>query len=259
MSKTIKSAIKTIPGLNKLILFSHTFFSKPNFFKKVILFKNFLLDFNKFKKHNSNKNFILSERNLKPCIYDKIENTPIDYTYFYQNTWCVKKIIENKPKSHFDVGSKIEMLGIISQFIPVTMLDIRPINLELTNLTFEKADILSLPFKDNSIESLSSICVVEHIGLGRYGDKFDPFGSEKAIKELKRALANNGSLYISLPVDSQNVIYFNAHRAFTREYILKLFYPLKLIEEKYIYKKNFIDSYQKEKGFGTGLYHFRKI
>jgi len=66
------------------------------------------------------------------------------------------------------------------------MVDIRPIDVSLDNLFFVKGSILNLPFRNNSIESISSLCVVEHIGLGRYGNVIDPYGSEKAIKELKR-------------------------------------------------------------------------
>ena len=131
-------------------------------------------------------------------------------------------------------------------------------NIKLANLFFIKGDILSLPFKDSSLKSISSICVIEHIGLGRYGDKIDPFGSEKAIAELIRILATGGSLYVSLPVDKENTVYFNAHRAFTRNYILKLFQPLKLMEEKYIYKSGLLDFYDQSKGFGTGLFYFKK-
>ena len=138
------------------------------------------------------------------------------------------------------------------------MIDIRPINLKLKNLFFLKGDILSLPFKDGTLESISSICVIEHIGLGRYGDKQDPFGSEKAIKEIKRALSPNGDLYISLPVDHKSIVYYNAHRAFTRNHILKLFHPLELVEEKYIYRNEIVDTYDKSRGFGTGLFHFKK-
>jgi hypothetical protein len=61
-----------------------------------------------------------------------------------------------------------------------------------------------------------------------------------------------------VPVDSENKIFFNAHRAFTREYIIKLFEPLKLIEEKYIYGNKVEDFYDKSKGFGTGLFYFNK-
>jgi ubiquinone/menaquinone biosynthesis C-methylase UbiE len=138
------------------------------------------------------------------------------------------------------------------------MIDIRPLTVKQKNLSFIKGNILKIPFKDGEINSLSSLCVIEHIGLGRYGDKLDSFGSEKSTKELKRVLSEDGKLYISVPVDSENKIFFNAHRAFTREYIIKLFEPLKLIEEKYIYGNKVEDFYDKSKGFGTGLFYFNK-
>ncbi len=64
----------------------------------------------------------------------------------------------------------------------------------------------------------------------------------------------------SVPVDTDNKIYYNAHRAFTREYILELFLDdCEVIEEKYIYGTDLSDNYDKAKGFGTGLYLFKKI
>ena len=102
------------------------------------------------------------------------------------------------------------------------------------------------------------MCVVEHIGLGRYGDKIDQFGSEKAISELKRVTKVGGVILVSLPVDNENKIYFNAHRAFTREYILDLFEGFELLEEKYHYGFKMHDNYDKSKGFGTGMYMFKK-
>ena len=71
-------------------------------------------------------------------------------------------------------------------------------------------------------------------------------------------LATDGSLYISVPIDAENKTYFNAHRAFTRDYILSLFEGLELKEEKYIYGNDLFDSYDPKKGFGTGLYHLTK-
>jgi ubiquinone/menaquinone biosynthesis C-methylase UbiE len=150
------------------------------------------------------------------------------------------------------------MVGIISQFAPTVMVDIRPLGIKLPGLSFIEGDITKLPFKDGEIESLSSICVIEHIGLGRYGDPLDQFGTEKAARELSRVLAPGGSLYISVPIDAENKTYFNAHRAFTRNYILSLFEGLKLKEEKYIYGNDLFDSYDPNKGFGTGLYHLAK-
>ena len=159
---------------------------------------------------NDNYSFELSMRDLYPCLRDKTETSPVEPTYFYQDTWAAEKIFQNKPCTHVDVGSKVATVGIISKFVPTTMVDIRPLPVTLENLTFKKGSITDLPFEDNSIESLSSLCVVEHIGLGRYGDEIDPLGSEKAISELKRVVASKGHLLISVPVDDKNKIYFNA-------------------------------------------------
>jgi len=63
----------------------------------------------------------------------------------------------------------------------------------------------------------------------------------------------------SVPIDIENKIFFNAHRAFTRGYILKLFNNFQLIEEKYHYGMNLYETYDPKKGFGTGLFMFKKV
>jgi len=208
---------------------------------------------------DKNPKFKISINYIYPCLKDKTEKTLVEPTYFFQDTWAAKKIFEAKPKHHYDIGSAVKTVGIVSQFVPTTMVDIRPVDVSLDNLFFVKGSILNLPFKDDSVESLSSLCVVEHIGLGRYGDNIDSRGSEKAIEELKRVLKNGGgNLYFSVPIDCECRVYFNAHRAFTRSYILELFKNLELIEEKYIHGKKVYNKYNKAKGFGTGLFHFCK-
>jgi hypothetical protein len=194
-----------------------------------------------------------------PCLYDNIKHTPLEPCYFFQDSWAAKKIFELQPAHHYDVASSAKAMSIIAQFIPVTMIDIRPIELECENLSFLEGNILKLPFADNSIFTISSLCVVEHIGLGRYGDKIDQFGSEKAIKELIRVVKVGGYIIISLPVDKINTIYFNAHRAYTRDYVLDLFTDLELIEERYHYGTKLYHSYDILKGFGTGMFLFKKI
>lgn len=228
-------------------------------FKPLLFLKKYIWFFKQLKllnKLDKNKNFKIIE--YYPCLFDNLEYTPVEPVYFFQDSWGARKISEMKPKHHYDIGSSVKTMSILSQFVPITMIDIRPIELELPNLFFQKGSILELPFEDNSIDSLSALCVVEHIGLSRYGDPLDPFGSEKAIKELKRVLKNGGILLFSVPVDSENKIYFNAHRAFTRDYIIELFSDMELIEEKYIYGTKMYNNYDSSKGFGTGLYMFRK-
>lgn len=155
-------------------------------FRQYIWFLKTLSKFKKFK----NKNIVSIE--YYPCLFDNISYTPLDPVYFYQDTWAARKIFELKPKHHVDVGSSVKTMGILSQFVPITIVDIRPIQLKLKGLNFIKGSILNLPFKDRSLESISSLCVVEHIGLGRYGDDIDVYGSEKAIKELKRVVKEGG-------------------------------------------------------------------
>jgi SAM-dependent methyltransferase len=228
----------------------------------ILNFVKFLKEYNIYKNRLSkskNYNQILSIKYLYPLLLDRTAQIKLDPVYFYQDAWCAKKIFENKPSHHYDIASSIKLVSIISQFSPVTFVDIRDIDLKLENLNVVIADARNLPFQENSIDSLSSICVLEHIGLGRYGDEIDPYGTEKAVTEIKRVLKSRGNLYISLPVDKENIVYFNAHRAFTRDYILSLFKELKLIEEKYIYGKQIYDNYDPEKGFGTGLFYLKKL
>jgi SAM-dependent methyltransferase len=196
---------------------------------------------------------------LFPCLGDDTTETLIDYTYFYQDAWGFEKIIGRHPKYHIDVGSHHKFVALLSKVVPVTMIDIRPLPVSLESLKFLKGSILDLPFEDESVSSISSLCVVEHIGLGRYGDPLDPWGSEKAIKELMRVIEKGGHLYISVPISKINNVHFNAHRSFTRDYIIGLLSQMKLEEEAYIYGTKMYPNYNKNQDFGTGLFHFIKV
>jgi SAM-dependent methyltransferase len=211
-----------------------------------------------YRKNIGSSSFKLDTANLLPCLLDKTTMTPVEPIYFYQDSWAAAKIFSYKPSHHVDVASAVKTIGIISGFVPVTFIDIRPIEVKLPGLSFVEGTILALPFPDNSVESISSLCVIEHIGLGRYGDPLDTRGSEKAIAEMIRVTKPGGKILFSVPVDDSNKIYFNAHRAFTPEYILQCFSGCRLIEDKYIYGYDFTSGYSREKGFGVGVYYFEK-
>ncbi|MCK9408794.1 MAG: DUF268 domain-containing protein [Bacteroidetes bacterium] len=218
----------------------------------------FIFEFIQYKRLKRNDHFVISFFDWYPCLTDKTESTPLDPVYFYQDTWAAKKIFEMKPNHHYDVGSSAKTIGIISQFVPTTMVDIRPVELKLDNLYFTKGSITALPFEDNSIESISSLCVVEHIGLGRYGDPLDQFGSEKAISELVRVTKPGGCIYFTVPVERINKTYFNGHRSFSKQYLCTLFDLCDLIEEKYIIADSIVTEYSPSNGYTVGMYHFIK-
>lgn len=198
-----------------------------------------------------------------PCLNDKTTATGIDAHYFYQAIWAFKKILDSNTKHHVDVGSKVEFVGLLTTVTDVTFIDIRPLELKLDRYAGKKGSILTLPFNDSSVSSLSSLHVIEHVGLGRYGDPIDPDGTKKACRELQRIMAPGGNLYLSLPVGKSRTC-FNAHRVHTPKQILEYFSGLKLAEFSVIDDQgNFRNKVLLGDGwdnleYGCGMFHFVK-
>jgi SAM-dependent methyltransferase len=191
-----------------------------------------------------------------PCLGDDTVQTPVEPIYFYQDAWAFERIVDVKPEFHVDVGSHYNFVALLSKVVHTVMVDIRPLSVTLDSIHFCSGSILNLPFGDKSVSSVSSLCVVEHIGLGRYGDPLDADGTEKAVAELKRIVQSGGNLYLSLPIDDRDTVYFNAHRAFCEASILKLIHPFIVVSKGYIYGTRFTGS--RESGFGTACYHLRR-
>lgn len=198
-----------------------------------------------------------------PCLNDKTAATGIDVHYFYQAIWAFKNILASGTKSHVDVGSEVGYVGLLTSITKVTFIDIRPLELKLDRYTGKKGSILALPFDDGAISSLSCLHVIEHVGLGRYGDSIDPDGSKKACQELQRVMAPGGNLYLSLPVGKPRVC-FNAHRAHTPKQILEYFSCLKLVDFSIVDDQGdfrnevSIDDGWDNLEYGCGMFHFIK-
>lgn len=170
-----------------------------------------------------------------PCLRDMTQTTPIDKTYFYQDSWCFSRVLASRPKKLVDVGSTALLVGIMSYLQPTESIDIRPLPIELPGLTQRKGSITELPYPDKSIEFLTSMCVIEHIGLGRYGDMLDPRGSEKAMIEIARVIAPKGRFVGSVPISREPYLSFNANRVFSRDYVFSFFPDFELVAEQYLY------------------------
>lgn len=226
--------------------------------KKLRAWQRFWQSYHQYKKAADITDASLLN-NFYPCIGEDTLATIIEPTYFYQDTWAFEKIIGRSPKQHIDIGSHHKFVAFLSKIVPVTMVDIRPLSLSLESLKFKEGSILSLPFEDESINSLSSLCVVEHIGLGRYGDPLDPDGSKKAVSELARVLAPGGYLYLSVPVGNQNITAFNAGRIFTIESLKDMLLPLIIVDSSFIVGRSLSKEFQHTTNFGTtGLFEVVK-
>jgi hypothetical protein len=166
---------------------------------------------------------------IKPKLSDRASVTPIDRHYTYHPAWAARVLAKTRPSKHVDISSIVNFCAIVSAFVPVEFYDFRPAPVELDGLNTDAADLTRLHIPSDSITSLSCMHVIEHIGLGRYGDPLDPDGDLKAISELVRVLAPGGNLLVATPVGRPRVE-FNAHRVYDHEAFARYFAPLELVE-----------------------------
>ena len=164
-----------------------------------------------------------------PCLTDRTASTTFDTHYVYHCAWATRVVARIRPQLHIDIASSLHFCAQLSAFCPIGFFDYRPARLYLANLTTGAADLMRLPFANESVRSLSCMHVVEHVGLGRYGDPLDPDGDLKAVSELKRVVAPGGSLLLVVPVGKPR-IQFNAHRIYAYEQIWGCFAGWRLKE-----------------------------
>lgn len=132
-------------------------------------------------KSYSRQRFSLNLGNIQLCLFDATANTGFDRHYVFHTAWASRILAENKPDLHVDISSSLYFVANVSAFIPIEFYDYRPAKLGLIGLNSHKGDLYALPFANDSVRSLSCMHVVEHIGLGRYGDQLDYDGDIKSV------------------------------------------------------------------------------
>jgi len=229
--------------------------------KRFLYFFKFLSEFSSFRKLNDRR---LSAKweHIYPCLKDKVSSTPFDRHYVYHPAWAARKLAETNPEEHIDISSTLHFCAIASAFVPIKFYDYRPADLQLSQMSADSADLTALFFPSDSINSLSCMHTIEHIGLGRYGDAIDPQGDLKAIEELKRVLKPGGNLFFVTPVGHPR-IEFNAARTYSYQQVVDYFAPLSLMEFSLIPDAGPIIEHAEpseiaRQKYGCGLFWFRK-
>lgn len=236
-------------------------------FINIILTPFVLKDYFLYKKIDKEKRFKINPLEFYPQIKDKTIGTNFDRHYVYHTSWAARILSETQPEKHIDISSSLFFSGIVSAFVPIEFYDYRPADLRLSNLKSKPGDLMNLPFENESINSLSCMHTIEHIGLGRYGDPLDPDGDIKACKELTRVLAKNGSLLFVTPIAENPKIEWNAHRIYSHQQVLNLFPELKLKEFSLIPEheskggliRNADTALIKGEKYACGCFHFIKL
>jgi len=160
----------------------------------------------------------------RPCLEEGSADSGLaSGHYFHQDLLVARRIHENAPTTHVDVGSRVDgFVAHVAAFREIEVLDIRPLASTIPNIRTVQADLMA-PIPDHLVDhcdSLSCLHALEHFGLGRYGDAVNWDGHVLGLENLHRMLRTGGTLYLSVPIGPQR-IEFNAHRVFSVGYLLE--------------------------------------
>ena len=218
-----------------------------------------------YRSANTTKSFDIDWSDIWYRSYDRYAAAgSVTFHYFFQDLWAASRLHDAGIRRHVDVGSRLD--GFVAHVLPfctVDYVDVRPLDVRIPGLNFTRALITELPFQSDSVRSLSCLHVLEHIGLGRYGDPIDPSGHVRAAHELERVLQPGGTLLFGTPVGRERVC-FDAHRVFDPATIVRLFPGLELVEFSLIDDRGhwhaegstFDDA--RACSYGCGLFRFEK-
>lgn len=225
-------------------------------------------DLEQYQAKNRRPSFAFNEQDSYLIPFDKYENAALVSSYFWQDLWASRHIFQAKPLVHYDIGSRIDgVIAHLSSFGQrVRLLDIRPLDVQIPNVEFVQCDATNLDaVEDDSIESLSALCSLEHFGLGRYGDPIDPEACFKCFAAIQRKITQGGTCYISVPIGKEH-LEFNAHRVFYASTVRECFSQMELVEFSSAYREQFesdidlhkYDDWTEWGGDRFGLFRFRK-
>ena len=190
------------------------------------------------KQRGNDKQFPINENDQWVFLTDCVQEAGSVHDYFFQDMWAAREIYRSNVKHVYDIGSRMDgyIAHLLAMEVQVTLLDIRPFAHNVEGIDFIQADAMDFSnIPDNSIETLSSLCALEHFGLGRYGDPIDYNGWKKSLHAIKRKIKVGGTFYLSVPVGNRERVQFNAHRIFKPLTIVNELLPeLELYEFSYI-------------------------
>jgi len=232
--------------------------------RNILQIPRYISDYIKYKKQ-------AKVTSLFPCLNDWTEQSgSAGGHYFHQDLLVAQKIFQYNPKKHLDIGSRLDgFVAHVASFRKIEVIDIRPQKTIIENIQFSQGDLTNLPKKlYKKYDSVLCLHTIEHVGLGRYGDKIDHEGDIKAIANLKEIVSDGGKLYLSVPIGREERVEFNAHRVYNIKTILRLLKDWKLISFSFVddngeLHKNIniqtIDlknTYQLK--WGCGIFEFKK-
>ncbi|OGR98583.1 MAG: hypothetical protein A2V88_07700 [Elusimicrobia bacterium RBG_16_66_12] len=108
------------------------------------------------------------------------------------------------PGRALDVGSGTSFMALIAarRGFDTEAVDLHPANWPYAhpNLHFRQAEMLTIGAALGSFDLIICCSAIEHVGLGRYGDRPNPDGDLEAMKILWKLLRPSGRMLLTIPV-----------------------------------------------------------
>ena len=118
----------------------------------------------------------------------------IEYPFVFQNLDGVSGRI-------LDVGccSSRLPIALASRGFQVVGIDFNPYPYQHPNLMTVRGDAIHTPFAEKSFDAVLAVSVIEHIGIGHYGDPTKAVGDLATTGEVARLLKPGGRALITVP------------------------------------------------------------
>jgi len=154
----------------------------------------------------------------------------IEYPFVFQN-------LEGTNGLLLDIGGGSSGLAIAlaSRGFQVVEFDVYPYPYRHPNLLAARGDAMHLPFATGSFGVALAISVIEHIGLGHYGDPLAKHGDLMAVTEITRVLKPGGRTLITVPFGLARIDDFQ--RVYDPSSLGGLLAPLTIVRVEYAWSK----------------------
>lgn len=164
--------------------------------------------------------------------------SPEDY---WHSATDVKKAADVAGLSGMDVlvaGSIspwVESVLLASGVDTVSSVDYNPPRSNHSSIKTLSMDEVLKPSSTKAFDSIFSYSSLEHDGLGRYGDPFNPVGDFAAVRELNRLLKPGGLLLLGVPTQPEDDLPFNSGRIYGPLRLPKLIENSGLVFEGFVF------------------------
>lgn len=196
-------------------------------------------DLRKAKLHARFRNYVALMRDDHPFAPFPKKNTgdcsadPTEFFTHYEaySFWLGEKLQRmGNGKKIVDLGNRKLTNALLSLNNDVTAIVLDHCGDTISNVNYVKHDIsYPLPFDNNSFDVFTSLGTLQLVGLGRYGDRLNPYVLLDFIAELDRVMKPESHLIFSTSF-GPNSLHFNNGWGFELETVTKLFDKWELVD-----------------------------